>query len=137
MKKWIWGAFIIAFVCVYFSGHYFLYSFLLPAAVVGVFVIPMVLKEILLGVRESEIIQNGREAKGEVREIKLRSGGNESYPGVSIKAKIYYPDGSIDFVLIEDTIAVTHMPRFQPGMEINVKYDMKNKTRVVLNMPTR
>ena len=137
MKKWIWAVCIIIFVYIYFSGNYFLLPFFLPAVVLGIFILPMVSKEILLGMRESEILQNGREAKGEVREIKLRSGGNESYPGVSIKAKIYYPDGSIDFVIIEDTIAVTHMPRFQPGMEINVKYDMKNKTRVVLNMPTR
>lgn len=137
MKKWIWIVCIIVFVYIYFSGYYFLLPFLLPAVVVGVFILPMVSKEILLGMREVEIKSHGREAKGEVREIKLRSGGNEFYPGVSIKAKIYYPDGSIDFVIIEDTIAVTHMSWFQPGMEINVKYDINNKTRVILNMPTR
>lgn len=36
-------------------------------------------------------------------------------------------------MVIEATITVTHMSRFQRGTKINIKYNPADKTKVVLN----
>ena len=63
--------------------------------------------------------------------------GNEYYPAVTLYVLVNKADGSKHHARIDTTIAITHLPGFQPGSEIDIAYDPAEPTIAMLLNQTR
>jgi hypothetical protein len=81
--------------------------------------------------RDNAIRSNGIKATAVIAKIELGGTalGNEVTPNVRLSVLVENEKGEVYPAQIDTTIAVTHMPQFQPGTKIDVAYDPADPTK--------
>ncbi|MCL1917008.1 MAG: hypothetical protein FWG14_01630 [Peptococcaceae bacterium] len=96
------------------------------------------LRKVLFGGRNQQTHFDGIKASAMIEEIKLggRAVYNEFHPAVKLQVLVENEKGEPYSAQIETTIAITHIPKFQPGAKIDIVYDPADPSKVKLLSPT-
>ena len=103
---------------------------------VGLLVYCFIIRGAIHSFKTRGLRSNGIKTTAVIKEIELGGKmdglGNEYYPAVTLHVLVNSPTGGKHHARIDTTIAITHLPGFQPGSEIDVAYDPAEPTIAML-----
>ena len=108
---------------------------------VGLLIYRFIISGAIHSYRIRALSSKGIKTTAMIKEIELGGKmdglGNEYHPAVTLHVLVNSPTGGRHYARIDTIIAITHLPAFQPGAEIDVAYDPAEPTTAMLLTQSR
>ena len=110
-------------------------AWIIPVAVAGLILVIMVIVFGLMIRRwliKQKVLQTGVAATATIVSVRDTGSRINDDPVVGIRLQVQPPSGPSFQVEVKETVSILQIPLFQPGAQLDVKYDPADQTRVAI-----